>query len=190
VHRNVFARYGVVITEEDHKNYWIRFSKGSEYVAKQHGLDYALIKPHMIEEQKRLAHKIQSLSYANELVDLLYSKFLLCVVSYSPRYVLENSIKQFGMHQKMKAIVAYEDVTNNKPHPEPYIKGVQLMGFKPDECVAIGDTEKDVISAKNAGLKVIAIPNKWTEDCDFSRADKVVKSLKDITLEMIREIGG
>ncbi len=39
-----------------------------------------------------------------------------------------------------------------------------------------------------AGMSFIAAPNKWTEDGDFSRADAVVKSLNEITLEIIKEI--
>ncbi len=188
VHKNVFGRYGITITAEDHKIYWIRTSRGSEYIANQHGLDYAEIKPQMVQERKRLQHKITPFSGAQELIDLLYPQFLLGVVSYSPRHVLEHSIREFGICPKLKTIIAYEDVKNSKPHPKPFLKGANSMGLRPEECAAIGDTEKDMISAKDAGMKFIAVPNEWTSDGDFSRADAVVKSLNEITLEMIRDI--
>ncbi|MBI4170061.1 MAG: HAD family phosphatase, partial [Candidatus Aenigmarchaeota archaeon] len=152
VHRNVFARYGIQITEEDHKNYWIRTARGSEHVASQHGLDYTKIKPQMIEERRRLQSQIRLFPGARELVDLLYSQFLLCVVSYSPKYILEHSIREFGIYPKLMAVIGYEDVNNSKPHPEPFLKGADGMALRPEECLAIGDTEKDMLSAKAAGM--------------------------------------
>ena len=37
-------------------------------------------------------------------------------------------------------------------------------------------------------MKVIAVPNIYTKDHDFSRADKVVESLSDINLELLESL--
>jgi beta-phosphoglucomutase-like phosphatase (HAD superfamily) len=46
----------------------------------------------------------------------------------------------------------------------------------------IEDSESGVIAAKAAGMKVIAVPNRYTKHQDFSKADKIVKSLSEITI--------
>lgn len=67
-----------------------------------------------------------------------------------------------------------------KPAPDIYIKATKQLKVSPQNCLALEDTEPSVISAKSAGMKVIAIPNKYTSTQDFSKADLVINSLSDI----------
>ena len=55
----------------------------------------------------------------------------------------------------------------------------------PNLCVALEDTEIGLISGKTAGMKVIAIPNKYTKNQDFSRADMIVGKLSDVTTPLL-----
>lgn len=52
----------------------------------------------------------------------------------------------------------------------------------------IADTEFGVQSAYASGMKIIAIPNIYTKAHDFSKADKVVNSLKSVTIELINSL--
>jgi HAD superfamily hydrolase (TIGR01509 family) len=56
------------------------------------------------------------------------------------------------------AIVAGDDVTNSKPHPEPYERAAELLGVSPHECIAIEDSEPGIASAVAAGAVVIGVP--------------------------------
>jgi len=44
------------------------------------------------------------------------------------------------------------------------------------------------LAGNKAGMEVIAVPNKYTKHHDFSKADKVVKSLSDITISMLNNL--
>jgi beta-phosphoglucomutase-like phosphatase (HAD superfamily) len=44
------------------------------------------------------------------------------------------------------------------------------MGVDPARCLAIEDTERGVVSATDAGMQCVAIPNALTAGADFSRA--------------------
>jgi HAD superfamily hydrolase (TIGR01509 family) len=57
-----------------------------------------------------------------------------------------------------EAIVAGDDVTHSKPHPEPYERAAELLGVSPRDCIAIEDSEPGVASAVAAGAVVIAVP--------------------------------
>ncbi len=56
------------------------------------------------------------------------------------------------------AIVAGDDVTRSKPHPEPYLLGADLIGVAATDCVAIEDSAPGIASAVAAGATTIGVP--------------------------------
>jgi HAD superfamily hydrolase (TIGR01509 family) len=57
------------------------------------------------------------------------------------------------------ATVVGDEVTEGKPHPEPYLLAARKLGVDPRECVAIEDSPTGVRSALAAGCRVIAVPH-------------------------------
>jgi sugar-phosphatase len=53
-------------------------------------------------------------------------------------------------------LVTANQVTRGKPHPEPFIAGAALLGFKPENCVVFEDSASGVIAGRAAGCTVIA----------------------------------
>ena len=56
-------------------------------------------------------------------------------------------------------VVTREDVTNGKPHPEPYLTAAAALGVEPEDCVAIEDSNTGTTSAESAGCQVLVVPN-------------------------------
>jgi hypothetical protein len=56
-------------------------------------------------------------------------------------------------------IVAGDDVLRGKPHPEPYLKAAELLGFDPKDCIAFEDSISGITSAEAAGTIAIGVPN-------------------------------
>jgi mannitol-1-/sugar-/sorbitol-6-phosphatase len=54
-------------------------------------------------------------------------------------------------------IVTSCDITNGKPHPEPYLKGAQALGIEAADCVVVEDVPAGIRSGKAAGARVIAL---------------------------------
>ena len=46
-----------------------------------------------------------------------------------------------------------------KPHPEPYLKAAEQLGFSPEQCIAFEDSISGITSAEAAGTIAIGIPN-------------------------------
>ncbi len=61
----------------------------------------------------------------------------------------------------------------NKPKPYIYLEVAKQLGVLPTKCIAIEDTPVGVQAAKDAGMKVIAVPNQYSKNGDFSRADYI-----------------
>ncbi|MDK2948926.1 MAG: hypothetical protein PWQ56_91 [Patescibacteria group bacterium] len=76
-------------------------------------------------------------------------------------------------------ITAGDDVKRSKPFPDIYLLAVEKLGLDPSQCLAFEDTQYGLQAAKDAGVYCFAIPNEYSINQDFSRADKVLSSLKE-----------
>ena len=56
-------------------------------------------------------------------------------------------------------VVAGDDVTRGKPHPEPYLRAAELLGVDIRDCVAIEDSLTGLTSAEASGAIAIGVPN-------------------------------
>ena len=56
-----------------------------------------------------------------------------------------------------RTVVAGDDVTHGKPHPEPYLTAAARLGIDPKRCVAIEDSLTGVTSAQAAHVPVLAV---------------------------------
>ncbi len=57
------------------------------------------------------------------------------------------------------ATVAGDECTQGKPHPEPYLRGLELLGADAAGSVAIEDSRTGAASALAAGLVTIGVPH-------------------------------
>ena len=56
-------------------------------------------------------------------------------------------------------VVAGDDVTNGKPHPEPYLLAAEQLGVDINDCIAFEDSVTGLTSAEASGAIAIGIPN-------------------------------
>ncbi len=82
-----------------------------------------------------------------------------------------------------KVMVAADDVSNGKPHPEPYLKGAELLGVSPAECLVIEDAPAGIRAAHAGGMKVIALTSTYPASA-LSEADAVVRRLDQIQVSL------
>ncbi|WP_343524658.1 beta-phosphoglucomutase [Pedobacter sp.] len=75
-------------------------------------------------------------------------------------------------------------VTKSKPDPEVFLKGAELLGFKPDECVVFEDAVAGVEAAKRGGMKAIGIGEKSV----LGQADLVVSGLDKLTVNDLENL--
>lgn len=59
----------------------------------------------------------------------------------------------FPLERRVTAL----DVKNGKPHPEPYLKGLEKAGVKPEEAIVIENAPLGVRAGKAAGCFTIAV---------------------------------
>ena len=68
---------------------------------------------------------------------------------------------------KLDVIIAGDDVSNKKPHPEIYNVAAERLGLTSSQCVVVEDSIVGLRAAKAAGMKCIITYTTETADQDF-----------------------
>lgn len=127
-----------------------------------------------------LASETQLLPGVKKTLEKLYGKVQMAVVTTSHRQHFDIILSKTGIAKYFDFCVVNEDVKNEKPHPEPYLLALSISKNKPENCIAIEDTERGLISAKKAGIACYAIPTELSRSHDFSKSDGILETFADI----------
>ncbi|MCU1546464.1 MAG: hydrolase [Homoserinimonas sp.] len=79
------------------------------------------------------------------------------LVTMSLRRMADQIVDAIGF-PAFAAVVGGDDVPEGKPHPAPYLRGAELLGFRAEECVALEDSHTGLASAVASGAATIAVP--------------------------------
>ena len=77
------------------------------------------------------------------------------LITSSNRDNIEPLLEKYDLHALFDVVVAREDTAEQKPHPEPLEKALALLGGTKEQAVMIGDSDKDLGAANNAGIDSI-----------------------------------
>ncbi len=128
---------------------------------------------------------IELMPYAKEALDYFSKKDLkIGLCTSGSRKGTEAKLKKAGLGKYFDSIVTVSEVEHGKPAPDEYLLCAERLGVDPEDCLAIEDTQCGLCSAKDAGMKVYVVTTEFSEGHDFSRADKVLKSLKEFIGEL------
>jgi beta-phosphoglucomutase len=122
-----------------------------------------------------------------ELVEKLYSKVKMCIVSASPRHKIENTVPKEFL-DKFDAIVSGDDTEKGKPDPAPYLMGCKKLNLLPQECIVFENAPLGIKSAKSAGIYCAAISS--TLDKEFLKdADLIIEKFEDLqNIDVIKNV--
>jgi HAD superfamily hydrolase (TIGR01509 family) len=131
----------------------------------------------------RYAEELPLVDGAVEAVRRVAAGFRLGVASSSNRPLIDAVLAQAGISALFAATVSSEEVPRGKPAPDVYLEAARRLGVVPERCAAIEDSANGLRSAKAAGMRVVAIPNRRYPPA----ADAL--ALADVVLGSIDELG-
>ena len=80
-------------------------------------------------------------------------------------------------------------VVNGKPDPEPYLKGVEILGLPAEDCLVIEDAESGARAGKAAGCRVLG--TTFSHEIEGLKApDWIVDSLDHVRVTVLSENQG
>lgn len=148
-------------------------SRQEEYCKKKNEIYLEYI--HKLTEKDVLPGAVGFLSHAREQG----YKISLGSASKNAKYILERlDIRSF-----FDAIADGTNVSKAKPDPEVFVKGAQMLGLLPEECVVFEDSAAGILAAHNGNMKAVGIGSAE----HLPDADILSDSLEHITIEEIEK---
>ena len=115
-----------------------------------------------------------------EVLHELSKDYKMAIITTSRRVDFEIIHKNLGLTDFMEFILCEEDYNFAKPHPEPYLKGLELFNAKKEEAIVVEDSQRGLTSAFKAGIECAIVKNEFTITQDFSNASYFIDSLKEL----------
>jgi HAD superfamily hydrolase (TIGR01509 family) len=119
---------------------------------------------------------------APEAVARLAERWPLAVASSSNRPIIDLVLELGDFGRFFRATVSSEEVARGKPSPDVYLEAARRLGSDPKKTAAIEDSRNGILSAKAAGMRVIAIPNRRFPPGEeaLAEADVVLGSISEL----------
>jgi len=107
---------------------------------------------------------------------------ILAVITSKVKSTALRGLKLFNLDQYFDLVVALEDTEKHKPDPAPVLYALKFFQLKPEQCLMVGDSPHDMVSAQRAGVKTAAV--KWSvlpwEDLVKTKPNYIINSLEDL----------
>ncbi len=123
-----------------------------------------------------------------EILEIFHGKMQMAVASSSHYKEVSAILDAHKISRFFQYVIGGDMVRKRKPDPEIYLKTLDVLGVSAKESIAFEDTNFGITAVKEAGIYGIAVPNGYTKNHDFSRADKVISSLSDFNVDLLNEI--
>lgn len=113
-------------------------------------------------------------------------KYYLAIVSGALRNEIQAVLQGAKIEKLFHLIVAADDVSEGKPHPEGFLTAIRLLNrdsvppseiLLAEECLAVEDSPWGIEAAKKAGVKCLALLTSYPKE-RLEDADLIVPSLK------------
>ena len=76
------------------------------------------------------------------------------IVTNKPGWLTEPLLDQLELRHRATVVVSGDTLKERKPHPAPLLHAADGLGVAAEDCIYIGDAERDVLAARAAGMKV------------------------------------
>jgi len=96
------------------------------------------------------------------------------IVTNKPHYLAQAVVASMGWTQRNSVLIGGDNLANKKPDPDQLFLAAEKLGVAPQDCLYVGDDERDVVAAHRAGMiSVVALwgyreahenPHDWHPD--------------------------
>jgi beta-phosphoglucomutase len=113
----------------------------------------------------------------------------VAIASGAARSTIEAALSLTDLPPLFSAIVSCEDVTHGKPHPEGYLRALDLLDaaggpYAPERVWVVEDSSVGVLAAQAAGMRVVALRTA-AYDPKAAPADLIAERLDEALVERL-----
>ena len=124
---------------------------------------------------------------ATEAVARLAGRWPLGLASSSNREIIDLVLGLSELDRFFSATVSSEEVARGKPAPDVYLEAARRLGADPERSAAVEDSRNGILSARAAGMRVVAVPNSRFPPGEeaLAAADVILPSIHELTPETV-----
>jgi len=117
---------------------------------------------------------------AKELLEYLKQRDIkIAIASNRPTEFTNIILRRLGLRKYFDYVLCADKLPKGKPHPEILLRIMKKLKIKPEQVVYVGDMTIDVETARNAGIRSIAMLGGSSNLTEIKKAKpfKILKSL-------------
>lgn len=107
------------------------------------------------------------------------------IVTNKPHYLAVDVVASMGWTQRSAILIGGDSLPRKKPDPDQLFHACESLGRTPTECVYVGDDERDILAARNAGMKSVAALWGYRQDYEDPRQWQA-DAYADLPIDMLR----
>ena len=99
------------------------------------------------------------------------------------RFLAEGTLEHNRILKLMDSVWTADEAKAGKPAPDIYLKVAESLQVNPDRCLVFEDVPNGILAGKNAGMKVCAVHDSFSENQDELKrelADYYIHDYDDI----------
>ena len=136
-----------------------------------------------------VSEKFPAMEGATDLLKMLHANGIkIALGSSAPLENVKLSAKLLEVDDILDGLVSGSDVKFTKPDPEIFLTAARQMRIPAKQCVVVEDSTIGMVAAHAASMKCISIVSTGHKIEEYGHADRIIHSLREITLEMIRQL--
>jgi len=120
-------------------------------------IDFAALQRRFLDiYADRLSLETQLFEGMDGVLEQLASRRLAVgIVTNKPARLTERLLGDLELRARLACVVSGDSLPERKPHPLPMLHAAGLAGAAPEECVYVGDAQRDVQAAHAAGMQAL-----------------------------------
>ena len=105
------------------------------------------------------------------------------IVTNKPEYLAKQVLPQLGWDARSAILIGGDTLPQRKPHPLPLLHSAEMLGVAIEDCVYVGDDQRDIDAARGAGMRsIVALWGYRRDDDDPATwgGDALVESAREL----------
>jgi phosphoglycolate phosphatase len=78
------------------------------------------------------------------------------IVTNKMHYLAKEVVASMGWASRNSVLIGGDTLPNKKPDPDQLFLAAEKLGVMPQDCIYVGDDERDIVAARNAGMVSVA----------------------------------
>ena len=199
-YQDILAPEGVTMSTDDYLQRYLGYDDVGVFKAVGKDFNLPMDDGRVAELIARKGERYESLAAAGEMLfpgaaDFIRSAVAadvpIAIASGALTHEIEEVLERAGIRELFPVIVGADQTARSKPHPDPYQtafahlrshSGRDLLAWR---SVAIEDSRWGLVSARDAGLRCVAVTNTYSAAELRADAELVVDGLHALTLDQL-----